>query len=64
MYAEYSGAKLKNNLLKGEYKRNALLFLTFNVSSKFLMVDAIKISYIRIISLFRFRDEIFKIAEL
>ena len=35
VYTDYGDAKIKNDRLKGEYKRNDLFFLAFNVNWKF-----------------------------
>jgi long-chain fatty acid transport protein len=35
VYADYGNAKIKNDLLRGEYKRNDIFFLAFNVNWKF-----------------------------
>ncbi len=35
VYADYGDAKIKNDLLRGDYKRNDLFFLAFNVNWKF-----------------------------
>ncbi|MGD9182088.1 MAG: outer membrane protein transport protein [Desulfobacterales bacterium] len=35
VYADYGDAKIKNDLLRGDYERNDLFFLAFNVNWKF-----------------------------
>ncbi len=35
VYADYGDAKIKNDLLRGEYDRNDLFFLVLNVNWKF-----------------------------
>jgi long-chain fatty acid transport protein len=35
VYADYGDAKIKNDLLRGEYERNDLFFLAFNLNWKF-----------------------------
>lgn len=35
VYADYGDAKIKNDLLRGDYKRNDIFFLAFNANWKF-----------------------------
>jgi hypothetical protein len=35
VYADYGDAKIKNDLLKGDYERNDIFFLAFSVNWKF-----------------------------
>lgn len=35
VYADYGDAKIENDLLRGDYERNDIFFLAFNVNWKF-----------------------------